>query len=136
MLLKLPQTENLICKLFKPRVCKRHFQKQSRGREAHKGSNQEYHDVLEGSATTINNIFNEITTTLVEWRMGLNATTHESEENKRAMEAMKHETNASFERFDKLIVEINSQGPPTSLDMQGHDGVETSVTASLYESLR
>lgn len=75
--------------------------------KGHKGSNQKCLEALEGSTTRIYNILDEVSITLAELMMVLNATTHESEENRRAIEAMRYETNASLEKFERMVVETN-----------------------------
>lgn len=106
----------------------------------HKSSNRKHLEVLDRSNTRIHNVLNEVTTTLVKLRMTFNGITCESEENRRAKDAMRCETNASLKRLKRMVVETNGQGPPPSLNMQGQDtfvdGAEANVIVSMYKPQR
>ncbi|XP_041011246.1 uncharacterized protein LOC121255014 [Juglans microcarpa x Juglans regia] len=72
--------------------------------------------------------------------MALNPTTREIEENRRAMDAMRRDNNASLERLERRSAETNGKGAPPSPHGQRQevfvDGVETSVTSSMHEPPR
>lgn len=108
-------------------LCKRGQRVSNRGRI----------EALEGHTIGLTNALSEVITTLAELRMALNATCRESEENRRAIEAMKRENNASLERLEKRMMKTNGQRPPPSPNGQRQeafvDGVETSVTGSVRE---
>ena len=66
-------------------------------------SNGERLEALEGQTARLANVLEDVTTTLAEMRTALNATTRGSEENRRNMEAMRRETNASIERLERRM---------------------------------
>ncbi|XP_042984723.1 uncharacterized protein LOC122313630 [Carya illinoinensis] len=72
--------------------------------------------------------------------MALNVTTSETEENRRAMDTMRRENNASLERLERRLAGTNGQGAPPSPNGQMQevfvDGAETNVTGSMLERPR
>ncbi|KAG7944170.1 hypothetical protein I3843_15G085600 [Carya illinoinensis] len=66
-------------------------------------SNGERLEALEGQTARLANVLEDVTTTLAEMRTALNATTRGSEENRRNMETMRRETNASIERLERRM---------------------------------
>lgn len=53
----------------------------------------------------------------------MNATNSENEENRRAMENIRHETNVSLGRFERKFVETNGQETPPSLNVRRHNAL-------------
>ncbi|KAG7996275.1 hypothetical protein I3843_01G150700 [Carya illinoinensis] len=102
------------------------------------GSNREHIEAVEENATRLTNILGEVNTTLAELRMVLNATARETEENRRAMDAMRREHSASLERLERRLARTNGQGTPPSPNGQRQevfvDGAETSVAGGRIEN--
>ncbi|XP_040998177.1 uncharacterized protein LOC121244221 [Juglans microcarpa x Juglans regia] len=74
---------------------------------------------------------------MAELRMALNVTSCDNEEYRRTMEALRRETHENVERIERRIVE--GQAPRREMNGQRHDafvdGVETSVTESMHDSM-
>lgn len=104
------------------------------------GSNRERIEAVEENAARLTNILGEVSATLAELQMALNATTQETEKNRRALDAMRRDNHASLERLETRLAETNGQQVPPSPNGRRQeafvDGVETSVTGSLHEPPR
>ncbi|XP_042983267.1 uncharacterized protein LOC122312669 [Carya illinoinensis] len=77
--------------------------------EGNKSSNWERIEMLEGHTTKVVDVLGEVSTTMAKLRMALNASSRESEENMRAMDAMRRETRKSIERLERRLIEGREQ---------------------------
>ncbi|XP_041024018.1 uncharacterized protein LOC121264784 [Juglans microcarpa x Juglans regia] len=100
-------------------------------------SNRERIEKLEEQSTRVLDILSEVNTNMAELRMALNVTSPDNEEHRRTMEALRRETHENVERIERMIVE--GQAPRREMNGQRHDafvdGVETSVTESMHDSM-
>ncbi|KAG7964158.1 hypothetical protein I3843_09G155000 [Carya illinoinensis] len=88
-------------------------------KEEQVSSNWECIEAIKRQDLRLDNLINEVKTTLVEFTMSLNATNLVVEESGRDMETLKRETNANLERLDRRMVETNGQRPPPSPNSKG-----------------
>lgn len=102
------------------------------------GSNRECLEALEGKNVRVLKFLDDINTTMVKLRITLNNTTHETEKNRRNLEAIRRGHNASFERLERGRAENHGAGPPLNPNAPWHEEVlvediEPSREGSMHE---